>query len=142
MDRSAEFQTIIQIMSNQDIQIKHAKEKADNAIEEANKWTNTYNTLVNSKKATQLLLNKEYSKRLHDLTENTQENAVEEPKVDINVEFDNGEKVEEPKVEESAEVSVEEEVAVPCAESDEVIDNSGVMTQENAIFGKKESNKA
>ena len=120
MDRSAEFQTIMEIMSNQDIQIKYAKEKADNAIEEANKWTNTYNTLVNSKKATQLLLNKEYSKRLHDLTEKTQENAVEE------------------QVEESEEVSVEEEVAVPCAESDEVIDNSGVMTQENAIFGKKE----
>ena len=120
MDRSAEVQAIMQIMSNQDIQIKYAKEKADNAIEEANKWTNTYNTLVNSKKATQLLLNKEYSKRLHDLTENTQENAVEE------------------QVEESEEVSVEEEVAVPCAESDEVIDNSGVMTQENAIFGKKE----
>ena len=42
----------------------------------------------------------------------------------------------------SAEVSVEEEVAVPCAESEEVIDNFGVMTQENAIFGKKESKKA
>ena len=137
MDRSAEVQTIMEIMSNQDIQIKHAKEKADNAKEKADKWTNTYNALVNSKKATQLLLNKEYSKRLHNLTEKTQENAVEEPKVEINVEFHNGEKVEE-KIEESEEVSVEEEVAVPCAESDEVIDNSGVMTQENAIFGKKE----
>jgi len=137
MDRSAEVQTIMEIMSNQDIQIKYAKEKADNAIEEANKWTNTYNTLIHSKGATQLLLNKEYCKQLHDLTEKTQENAVEEPKVDINVEFHKGEKVEE-QVEESEEVSVQEEVAVPCAESDEVIDNSGVMTQENAIFGKKE----
>ena len=141
MDRSAEVQAIMQIMSNQDIQIKYAKEKAGSAKEKADKWTNTYNTLVDSKKATQLLLNKEYSKRLHDLTEKTQENAVEEPKVDTNVESDNGEKVEE-QVEESAEVSVEEEIAVPCAESDEVIGKSGVMTQENAVKPKKKSKKA
>ena len=141
MDRSAEIQAIMQIMSNQDIQIKHAKEKADNAKEKADKWTNTYNALVNSKKATQLLLNKEYSKRLHNLTEKTQENAVEEPKVEINVEFHNGEKVEE-KIEESKEVSVEEEVAVPCAEGEEVVDNSGVMTRENEVKPKKKSKKA
>ena len=117
MDRSAEVQTIMQIMSNQDIQIKYAKEKAD-------KWIDIHNTLVNSRKATQALLNKIYCKQLHDLTEQPQENAVEE------------------QFEESAEVSVEEEVVVACAESEEVIDNSGVTTQENAIFGKKESNKA
>lgn len=105
MDRSAEVQTIMQIMSKQDIQIKYAKEKAD-------KWSNLHNTLVDSKAATQLLLNKEYSKILqeyskilHDLTEKPQENAVEELKVDINVAFDNGEKVKE-QVEESAEMSV------------------------------------
>lgn len=115
MDRSAEFQTIIQIMSNQDIQIKHAKEKADNAIEEANKWSDIHTTLIHAKVVTQLLLNKEYCKQLHDLTEKTQENAVEE------------------QVEESVEVSVEEEVAVPCYESEEVVDNSDAMTQENAI---------
>ena len=70
------------------------------------------------------MLNKEYSKRLHDLTENTQENAVEE------------------QVEESVEVSVEEEVAVPCSESEEVVDNSEAMTQENAVKPKKKSKKA
>lgn len=114
MDRSAVVQTIMQIMSNLDIQIKNAKEKAD-------KWIDIHIALDSSKEATQRLLNKEYCKQLHDLIEKTQENAVEE----------------------GEEVSVQEafhryEVAVPCTESDEVIDNSGVMTYENAIFGKKE----
>ena len=58
------------------------------------------------------------------MTENTQENAVEE------------------QVEESVEVSVEEEVAVPCSESEEVVDNSEAMTQENAVKPKKKSKKA
>lgn len=67
------------------------------------------------------MLNKEYCKQLHDLTEKPQENAVEESKVEEQVE----------------EVSVEEEVAVPCAESQEVVDNSDAMTQENAVKPKK-----
>lgn len=41
----------------------------------------------------------------------------------------------------SAEMSVQEEVAVPCAESEEVIGNSGVMTQENAVQPKKNQDK-
>ena len=70
------------------------------------------------------MLNKEYCKQLHDLTEKPQENAVEE------------------QVEESVEVSVEEEVAVPCSESEEVVDNSDAMTQENTVKPKKKSKKA
>ena len=108
MDRSLEFQAIMQIISNQDIQIKYAKENADNPKEEADKWTETHNTLVNSRDATRLLLNKAYCKQLHDLTEKPQENAVDEPNVKSNVESDNSEKV----YEESAEVSVEKKL--PC----------------------------
>ena len=66
-------------MSKQDIQIKYAKEKAD-------KWIDIHIALANSKEATKRLLNKEYCKQLHDLTEKPQENAVEESKVEELVE--------------------------------------------------------
>ncbi len=53
-----------------------------------------------------------------DLTAKLQENAFEEPKVDINFELDNSEKAEDYSL------------------------NAHFMTYENAIFGKKVSNKA